>query len=188
MKSFMSKAILALTGSGDFIIINNDKIVFKDKNIQVPTKEEIEAKIEELEARDKIDTAVKSLQQLCDKKTQEARAYINGSKVSQEQLDRYNEKYDLAKQYKADGSNKNKLALEAELKNMSVDDLANLIIEKGDLYKDALTTFNSRIEAFRVKVSSIIEAGEIDKANDVISEASKLGATATDDDVKALFN
>ena len=66
-------------------------------------------------------------------------------------------------------------------------DLADLIIAKGDAYKQALIAFNTKIEAFRVKVSNLIDAGETDKANQVLELAKDLGSSTSDDDVKALF-
>jgi len=148
---------------------------------------DIEAKIKELEAQAKVDNALKNLQDLCDTKSQEAKNYINGAKVTNEQLVRYEEKYEIAKEYKNSGAYQEILQLEADLVGLSADDLADLIIQMGDAYKQSIIVFNSRIEAFRVKAKRLIEAGEIDKANTIIEKARDLGADATDEDVKGLF-
>ena len=125
---------------------------------------------------------------LCDTKTQEAKNYINGSPVSNEQLDRYHTKYIISNAYKADGSYKDQLQLEADLKGITVDELADLVIKMGNAYKEGMTIFNSRIEAFRVKTKSLIDADNIEKVRVIISHAKDLATTSTDDDIKKLFD
>jgi hypothetical protein len=145
------------------------------------------SELNKLEKENKINTTYKNLQNLCDTKSKEAKRYIVGREVTEEQLARYEEKYQIAKEYKISGKYKDRLSLEAKLQNLTVDDLADLIIKKGNEYKEALITFNSRIEAFRVKVSNIIEQGDLDKANKIIEEAYNLDVNSSDDDVAKLF-
>ena len=150
-------------------------------------EEQIQAKIKEIEAQEKVSNAYKSLQELCDTKSKQAKNYIAGKEVTDEQVRRYEEKYQIAKEYKASGAYADRLKLEADLQGLTVDELADLIIQKGDAWNEALIAFNARIEAFRIAVSKIIDAGDIDRANSIIEKAKELGADATDEDVKALF-
>jgi len=150
-------------------------------------KSELKAKVAELQAQAKVDDTYQALQTLCDAKSVQAKAFINGKKVTAEQLARYEEKYQITTEYKANGNYADTLKLEADLQGLSVDELADLIIAKGQGYKQALISFNAKIEAFRVRVSKLISDGELDKANDIITKANDLGADTTDDDVKALF-
>ena len=172
---------------GSFVVrYNKDgsyQVVWKDKKLKEPTKEQIDGFVKQA----KVDNALADLQSLCDTKSVEAKAYINGAKVTAEQLARYEEKYQIATEYKANGNYADTLKLEADLQGLSVDELADLIIAKGQAYKQALISFNAKIEAFRVKVSKLISDGNIDKANEVITKAKELGAGATDEDIKGLF-
>ena len=143
-------------------------------------------------SRDKAQKRVKdtqlALQSLCDTKSIAAKAYINGAKVTVEQLARYEEKYQIAIEYKANGNYADILKLEADLQGLTVGALADVIITKGDAYKQALITFNAKIEAFRVQVSKLINAGDIDKANAVIEQAKAFNETTTDAQIIELFN
>ena len=141
----------------------------------------------ELSDDEKKSEAIRNLGSLCDKKSVEAKSYINGSYVSVEQLARYEEKYQSALSYKADGSSEEILKLEAELQGLSVADFADVVIRKGEAYKLALATFNAKIEAFRIKVNKLIEAKEFEKVSNIFEKAEHLDADATDDDVKSLF-
>ena len=184
------KALLELGfNKGEFQLIddgNGVKIKW-DTEKEIPTQEQIEAKIKELEAQEKVSNAYKQLQELCDTKSKQAKNFIAGKEVTDEQVRRYEEKYQIAKEYKATGAYADRLKLEADLQGLTVDELADLITQKGDAWNEAIITFNARIEAFRVKVADLIESGEIDKANEIIEKAKDLGADATDEDVKALF-
>jgi len=182
---FLLKAVLSFDTTFKFYI-RDGKIIWQDDRPQ-PTEEQIKAKITELEAQAKKDNAYTSLQTLCDTKSQEAKNYIAGKRVTAEQLARYKEKFEIAQEYKANGSYADVLKLEADLQGLSVDDLADLIIAKGQAYKQALIKFNAKIEAFRVLVADLIEAGEIDKAMSIIEKAKKLGVDTKDEDIKALF-
>jgi hypothetical protein len=131
--------------------------------------------------------SLSKLQTLCDKKSVEAKTYINGGYVSAEQLARYEEKLKMAQAFLTDGSYESVLALEAEIQGVSVEDLAKAIVAKGAAYENALLSFNAKIEAFRVSVNKIIEQKQFETANAIIEKAYALGAGATDADIKALF-
>ena len=141
----------------------------------------------ENEAYNILTTTKQTLQSLCDTKSVEAKAYINGAKVTTEQLVRYEEKYQIATEYKANGNYADTLKLEADLQGLTVDELADLIIAKGQAYKQALISFNAKIEAFRVQVSKLIAGGQIDKANEIVLKAKDFGVDTTDENIKGLF-
>ncbi len=136
----------------------------------------------------KKENTVSKLNSLCDSKSKQAKNYIAGREVTDEQVKRYEEKYQIAKEYQGSGLYADKLQLEADLQGLSVDALANLIIQKGNTWHEAILAFNSRIEAFRIKVSKLIEAGEVDKANNIIEQARAFGADTNDEEIKALFH
>jgi len=125
---------------------------------------------------------------LCDKKTQEVKNYINGQKVTEGLIDRYQAKEQMARAYLADGSFKDELQIEADLKGISVDDLAKLIVDLANKFRNKLNYFYSLIEAFRVKTKQLILNYKFSVVDDILAQAYKLNATATADDIKALFN
>jgi len=124
---------------------------------------------------------------LCDKKTQEIKNYLNGQKVTEGLIERYQAKEQMARAYLADGSFKDELQIEADLKGVSVDDLAKLIIDLADKFKNKLDYFYSLIEAFRVKTKSLILNYKFSDVDKIMNDASGLDATATADDIKNLF-
>ena len=181
----LGEAIRNLVPNARFRIDDN-RVTWYDDRPQ-PTQAEVDAKVAELEAQAKVEDAQKALQTLCDTKSIQAKTFIAGKDVTVEQLARYEEKYQVATEYKASGNYADVLKLEADLQGITVDELADLIIGSGNAYKQALIEFNARIEAFRVAVSKIIDAGDIDRANTIIENAKTLGEDATDADVAGLF-
>jgi len=174
--------------SKDLTLINATQLQsFKLFGVWDKTQAEIDAQVAELEAQAKITDAKKALQSLCDKKSIQAKTFIAGKDVTTEQLARYEEKYQVATEYKTNGNYANVLQLEADLQGITVNELADLIIVRGNVYKQALIEFNARIEAFRVAVYTIINAGDIDRANTIINGAKDFDNTTTDDDVAELF-
>ena len=133
---------------------------------------------------------ITELNSLCDTKSKEARNYIAGQKVSNEQLERYNNKFEVAKKYLSDkdDESKSKLQLEADLNGITVDSLANLIVEKGNEYLSALETLNNRIDAFRIKVKQLIQSNEFDKVDSIIEKAKEFNANTTDEEIKSLLS
>jgi len=131
--------------------------------------------------------AKEQVQSLCDQKTQEAKQYIAGKKVTQEQLDRYKEKYEIAKKYLTDGSYADLLGYEAQARGMSVEELANVIVQKGDTWKENIVRFNFLIEAFKAKANSLIENLEIERLERILKEAQELGPNTTIEQILALF-
>ena len=152
---------------------------------------QVTAKAAELEVQEKTDSAYKRLQELCDAKSQEAKDFINGARVTVEQLARYEEKYEIAKDCK---SSIDKLEpysdifkLEADLAGITEIALIDLIISKGNAYRHSLSLFNAKIEAFRVKTKSLIASGQVDKASRIIETARGFDITTTDADVRGVF-
>lgn len=136
----------------------------------------------------KTDALYKLLQQVCDRKSIHAKNFIAGKEVTDEQLQRYEEKYEVAKEYMASGDYEESLKLEADMQGLTVEELAKLIVGMGDSYREKLVSFNAKIEAFRVKVSKIIASGNVEKASKIIEQAKSLGADTTDDQIMELFN
>ena len=186
-ENILYATICDLAAGANFEVENGVIVKWNSDNIQQPTQEQITNRAKEIEEQARTDNAYSTLQTLCDTKSQDAKNYINGAKVTSEQLARYEEKYEIAKAFKADGSHLEQLQLEADLVRLTVTELADLIIAKGDAYKQALVTFNARIEAFRVKVRSLIADGQLDSVNLILETAKDFDITTTDDEIKALF-
>ena len=127
------------------------------------------------------------LWKLCDKKTQEVKNYLNGEKVTEGLIERYQAKEQMARAYLKDGSYKDELQVEADLKGVSVDDLAKLIVSLADKFKSKLDYFYSLIEAFRVKTKSLIINCQFDDVDKIMIEASGMGANSTPNDIKNIF-
>ena len=185
--NIIKKTVREVCGEGRYYLKGRDFSTLKFQDERSIDINALEAKLAELEAKAATDNAYNLLQTLCDTKSQEAKNYINGAKVTSEQLARYEEKYEIAKAFKADGSHLEQLQLEADLVGLTVTELADLIIARGDAYKQALVTFNARIEAFRVKVRSLIADGQLDSVNLILETAKDFDITTTDDEIKALF-
>ena len=184
----IKKVVREVCGEGRYYLKGRDFSTLQFQDERSFDISALEAKLEELETKAAIDNAFNLLQNLCDTKSQEAKNYINGTKVTPEQLVRYKEKYEIAKAFKKDGSFSEQLQLEAELTGLTVGELADLIVSKGDTYKQILTSFNVRIEAFRVKVKSLIAEGQLDKVNQILETAKNFDVTITDDEIKELFS
>jgi len=132
---------------------------------------------------------LKKLSDLCDFKTHQAFEYLTGNPYSQLQVDRYKQKYEMAKAF-LDGNTslKDEFSLEAKIQGVTVTQLCTLIVSLGDQYKKAMGVFMSRIEAFRVAVKKMIFNNEFVRVRYIIGEAYKLGADATDETIQNLLN
>ena len=97
-----------------------------------------------------------SLNDLANQKTNEAKNYISGQKVTYDKLERYRIKYQEAIKAIAD-SNYNYFEPEATLKGITPKDLATLVKTRGDEWNTEITKYVAIIEAYRVKAKSIIE-------------------------------
>jgi len=124
----------------------------------------------------------------CDKKTQEIQDYLNGQKVTEGLIMRYEAKEAMAQAYLKDGSFKDELQVEADLKGVTVDDLAKLITTLAKEYKTKLNYFYSLIEAFRVKAKTLVLDYKFNEFDSIIDEAAGFGATTTANDIKSLFD
>jgi hypothetical protein len=147
---------------------------FKLFGIFDKTEEEIEAKENELAFTNAKETLLNDIQSLADTKTKELKNYIAGKKVTPEQVDRYEQKYQLAMKCKEAGDY-TPLNLEAELQGITGEELANLIIEKHDEWVAELQKYTALIEAYRVKAQTIVESLEtledIEKAQTLLDKA-----------------
>jgi len=131
------------------------------------------------------------LAKLADEKQDQAEALIADKKnVSDKQLQRYQTKYELAQQAKA---NKDYSAfdLEAKLIGMKSEDLVNLILTNGENWKKAIDSFIVMIEAYRVRAKQIIESTQTVEQVFAIEELFKVAATmgpnTSADEIEALF-
>lgn len=170
----------------DTIFYETGEALVKDETMAIDLSE-LDARIVEASNQQEIDSLTLKLMDLVDSKTLEAKNYINGSKVTDSLLEEYQLKVQLAKAFKEGGSNADKLQLEADLMNKTVDELADLIINLNDSYSDSYNRYKMMIGAFRVKVKSLIADGQLDKVNEVLKLAKAFDITTTDVDVKALF-
>jgi len=107
----------------------------------------------------------------CDKLTRDAKSIIAGFRVSEEQVFRYEKKYEIAKIYKQTGNLGDILKIEADKVGESVDKLADEIITVANEYNQELYKSIELIEGFRRYVKKLIEDKEFDKAQKLIDTA-----------------
>jgi len=133
---------------------------------------------------------INKIQSLTDTKTKELKNYVAGKKLTDEQIDRYEQKYQLALQCKRN-NDFTPLELEASLQGLTGSDLADLIIQKHDEWLKELQANITKIEAYRVKAQSLINnATDLDtlsKANILLEKAKEFDINTTDNEIKALF-
>jgi len=131
-----------------------------------------------------------AIQSLADTKTKELKNYIAGKRVTPEQVDRYEQKYQLALKCKEAGDY-TPLNLEAELQGITGEELADLIITKHDEWVAKLQKYTALIEAYRVKAQTIVESLEtiedVEKAKGLLERAKEFGIDTTEEQIKELF-
>ena len=136
------------------------------------------------------ETLLNGIQSLADTKTKELKNYIAGKKVTPEQVDRYEQKYQLALKCKESGDY-TPLNLEAELQGITGEELADLIITKHDEWVAELQKYIALIEAYRVKAQTIVESLEtikdVEKAKGLLERAKEFGINTTEQQIKELF-
>jgi len=168
-------------------ILNGEEIVWNDERT-MPTDSEILTELEKYNNETKQFDLFQKVDKLADTKTSEARNLITGKRVTNDQLFRYEQKYEMALKYKTDGSYANELKWEAELTGMTTDKLVDLIITTGKEYDYAIKKFVAMIEAFRVKLGILIREGRYNDVESIIAEAYRMDvAEMTIDNVKKLL-
>jgi hypothetical protein len=133
----------------------------------------------------------RAVNDMADRKTAAAKAYLAGKTyVSPEQQDRYARKYDVAKAYLGtkDDQLKALLTPEADGAGMSVDDLAALIVQMGDQWRQAVQAYAVMIDGARVALNRLIDAGKLEGVRTALDELGALGADATPDEIKAIID
>ena len=150
-------------------------------------KERTDKRVQEYR-EEKKERYLAKLMDFCDKKTQEIQDYLNGQKVTEGLIMRYEAKEAMAQAYLKDGSFKDELQVEADLKGVTVDELAKLITTLANEYKTKLNYFYSLIEAFRVKAKTLVLNYKFNEFDSIIDEATAFGATTTANDIKSLFD
>ena len=159
--------------------------------LEINTTNELEK--QQLEELNKFKQDLKELillkiQEVADISTKKAMDYLAGAKnLTQEQVDRYLTKYEVAKKVLDSDENAiSLLSLEATLVGLDVKDLAYLIIKLHDDWTERLKIFNLRIDAVRTKVKNLVGA-DTKKAIHIISIGSQLKADVTDKEILELF-
>ena len=150
-------------------------------------KERTDKRVQEYR-EEKKERYLAKLMDFCDKKTQEIQDYLNGQKVTEGLIMRYEAKEAMAQAYLKDGSFKDELQVEADLKGVTVDELAKLITTLANEYKTKLNYFYSLIEAFRVKAKTLVLNYKFTEFDSIIDKAKTFGATTSADDIKSLFD
>jgi len=133
---------------------------------------------------------INNIQNIADTKSKEAKNYIAGKKVTPEQINRYELKYQTALKCK-ETEDYTPLQLEADLQRITPEELAELIIQKHDKWIAELQKYTALIEAYRVKAQTIVENLEtlenIEKAKELLEKAKGFGLGTTEEQIKALF-
>ena len=111
------------------------------------------------------------LQKLCNKKQKELLTYFDNKNYSYFQQKRYKEKYEMAIAYQNNGDYSNLLEIEANIRGITINELATTIIEKHNISKQQSKTFTIKIEAFRAKVQKMVNNLNIIEAMNIIQEA-----------------
>ena len=167
-------------------IRNGEEIIWNDER-SMPTDSELLEELNKFNDEMKKLELYKKIDKFADTKTKEAKNYIAGKTVTDEQLLRYERKYEMAKAYKTDGSYKDELSWEAELTGITVDELADLIVNTAMVYNKELNSTIAKIEAFRVKLGNWVKAGKYNNVESILAEAYKLPVDVSIDEIKNLI-
>ena len=112
----------------------------------------------------------KQLMRLADTKQESAEALILGYKATPKQIERYKDKYERAK--------------EGEF----ADEVNAVIIQKFEDVRSDVRQLTDLIEVYRGFVDDLIQAGELDKAEQAIEAGRSFDETTTQDDITNLFS
>jgi len=135
-------------------------------------------------------TIIQTAHDVADKKTEDAKAYLAGKAyVSPAQQERYDRKYKIAKAYQANPTDDLSALLqpEADVVGVSVADLAAMIVQMGDQWRQAVAAYSVMIDGGRVAVNKLVDAGKLEQAQWLLDQLSTLGADATPADLSALI-
>lgn len=155
-------------------------------NIPEPQYEEDEVLIN---SKDKL---LKDIRSLADYWSIEIKNYVSGKKLTSEQIERYNYKYEVALDCK---TNDDYSIFDSEASDLDItsSDLVDLIIQAHDDWLSTIKTNSIRIEYFRIAFNNRVYL--IENVDDVplfdykLSYAKKsFNMETTDDDVKALLD
>ena len=168
-------------------IINNEKIIWNDTRA-MPTDSELLAELDKYNKEIKENVLYEKISKLADRKTIEAKKYIMGNFVTDEQIYRYEIKYEMAKKYLKYNTHFEKLSWEADLLNISTDELAKSIVRKGKIYRKEMRKYVALIEAIRVKLNQLVKENKYDSVEKIIPILYKLPITSTTiDEIKKIF-
>jgi len=171
--------VIDLTKDNSDLVTNNADLVDEIKK-EIATRE-----------HDRTAAAiVRRASRVADKKTEAAKAYLAGKAyVSPAQQERYERKYEIAKAYQSNPTDELAALLkpEADTVGISVDDLAALIVQMGDQWRQAVAAYSVMIDGGRVAVGKLVDAGKLEQAQWLLDKLSALGADATPADLSALI-
>jgi len=135
----------------------------------------------------KLNSLLEDVIDLADKKSYEFKNIINGSVVSFPQLERYKDKFTVAKRVLADPSLSHLLEAEASITGNTVPELATLIVGLGNAYDDAMTRANLNIEAVRIKAKTLRATNDIVGLESLLDRFGSLTPMSTDAEVLVIL-
>lgn len=163
-----AKAINELRPNSSFAI-RDGVVEWLDKDQKKPSKKQIDDKILEIEAREKIECVQTSLMEVCDLKQEDAERAVLGYKFTAKQIERYKDKYERAKDGEFDSRTN------------------DIIINKFERMKSAIRYHIDIIEMFREHVADLIEQGDLDKAKEMIEFGKTFDQKTTKERVQSMI-
>jgi len=139
---------------------------FKTFGVFDKTPKDVEAEMQERKEAKELKKAYSSLEKLCDDKTRELKYIVDGIRITLEQYERYEMKYELAKSTSKKA--KDALADEAKHRGLTVDELRSLIKKKHNEHLDNIKYNIMKIETFRFLVKKLIVAKDLETATKLI--------------------
>ncbi len=187
-----TKAVLTLMEGGvlvSYAIIDEALIGTRETNIAEPNSGEVllSAVFAADYYKSKVraeENARQAIKDLADAMSIKAKNYIAGFNLTQDQLDRYEDKYQAVLAYNESGAYEAELTMEAELDGLTLEEFCGLILNLNTAYRTAMRTFNLRIEIGRRTLNKLLETREFDKVYGLVGELHNFGATSTIEDLK----
>ena len=133
---------------------------------------------------------INEITQLADNKSKDLKNYIAGKRVTQEQKERYEAKYQMALKAK-ETNDYSMFLLEANNDENQAKELVETIIKLHDKWLETLDYYNTLIDQFRVRATNLVQQIEtfeqINKAEELLERAKQFNINTTPEDVIKLF-
>jgi hypothetical protein len=134
----------------------------------------------------------RQIQNIADTKTKEAKNYIAQMNMTQDQWERYQIKYQKAKEA-VDSGDYSYFDAEASLVDgITAEDLAKAVINAYETAQSAFANFVQLIEVYRRKANKEVDGlqnvDEINLAKEYLEKAKAFDENTTEDDIKVLFD